>query len=304
MEKIHLEPAGLKHELKNFQRIAKIIKPNPGEIPSLPGIDIYGEILPLSGEVGGDHLIYIDFDKRFDMEVRIGHAISEGKVEIAQKLEETRHKAGILLADASGHSITDALLTAMLHQAFLVGASYELTLHGEITTDLFETLNTRFYQSSRIDKFITMIYGEIHQNGEFRFLSAGHPLPVVFSSEFNRLVNINQERMVIFPPVGTLPSAVHMDSRQTSSSFGTKPQYSVNTINIMGVGDVMLLFTDGFEEQMQGQINFVSAYLEDCLREIKYGSAKEIAGYLKNNFFSRIATPDDDATVVVVKKIG
>ncbi len=304
MEKFLTESASMDNELKNFQRIARKIKPNPGEIPTLPGIDIYGDIFPLSGEVGGDHLIYIDFNKRFDMEARIGQAISEGKMEVVRKLEETRHKAGILLADASGHSITDALLTAMLHQAFLVGASYELTLYGEITTDLFETLNTRFYQSSRIDKFITMIYGEIHQNGEFRFLSAGHPLPVVFSVEYDRLVSINHEHMVSFPPIGTFPSAAHMDARLTGNAYGTKPQYAVNTINIMGAGDIMLLFTDGFQEQMEGEINFVSAYLEDCLREVKYASASEIVEHLKKNFFARIATPDDDATVVAVRKNG
>lgn len=289
-------------ELINFQNIARNIKPNPGEIPSLASIDIYGEIFPLRGEVGGDHLIYIDFNKRFDMEGRIGQALREGKTNVASKLEETRQKAGILLADASGHSITDALLCAMLHQAFLVGASYELSIHGEITIDLFEMLNTRFHQSSAIDKFITMIYGEIHQNGQFRFISAGHPLPMVFSVEFERLVNIQQERMVIYPPIGTLPSAAHVDSRQNRNSYGYKPQYSINTINIMGTGDIMLLFTDGFQEQMQGRINFISAYLEDCLREVKYATARDIVAHLRENFFNRVPEPDDDVTVVAVKK--
>ena len=55
----------------------------------------------------------------------------------------------------------------MLHQAFLVGAGYELTLNGEITIDLFEAINQRFHQSSSVDKFITMIYGEVRNDGEF-----------------------------------------------------------------------------------------------------------------------------------------
>ena len=54
------------NELKNFEEIAVAIKPRPGSIPSLDGIDVYGEIIPLNGIVGGDHLIYMDFKKRFD----------------------------------------------------------------------------------------------------------------------------------------------------------------------------------------------------------------------------------------------
>jgi len=302
MERLPMVEGEMNSELVNFQKIARNILPHPGEIPSLPGIDIYGETLPLKGEVGGDHLIYIDFHKRFDLDARIQEALLENKSDVAKTLQENRDKAGILLADASGHSITDALLTAMLHQAFLVGASYELSLNGEISTDLFETLNTRFYQSASIDKFITMIYGEIHRSGEFRFISAAHPLPVVFSIEFDRLVNINQDRMVIYPPIGTLPSAAQVDARKQKSSYGYKPKYSVNTINIMGAGDIMLLFTDGFQEQMQGEYDFVSEQLEACLREVKYGSAREIFEHLKENFSVCVPEPEDDVTIVVVKK--
>jgi serine phosphatase RsbU (regulator of sigma subunit) len=290
-------------EMLNFQRIARNINPAPGEIPVLNGIDIYGDTIPLKGEVGGDHLIYIDFNKRFDMDARINEAKTHNKTRVVRKLEETRHKAGILLADASGHSITDALLTAMLHQAFLVGAGYELDQHGEISVELFEALNTRFYQSSSIDKYITMLYGEIHKNGQFRFISAAHPLPVVFSVEFNRLVNIKQDRMVIFPPIGTLPSASYVDAPKLKSSYGYKPKYSINTINIMGAGDIMLLFTDGFQDQNEGQIDFIKECLENCLREVKYQTAHEIVEHLKREFFKRIPLPDDDVTLVVVKKV-
>ena len=302
MNKLQIAAQDVNNELLNFQNIARNIKPSPGEIPSLAGIDIYGETIPLSGEVGGDHLIYIDFNKRFDMNARIQEALLRNRTTVAKKLEGTQHRAGILLADASGHSITDALLTAMLHQAFLLGVGYELSMNGQITTELFETLNDRFYHSSSIDKFITMIYGEIHQQGQFRFISAGHPLPVVFSVEFDRLVNINEDRMVIYPPIGTLPSASHVDVRRQKGPYGYKPRYSVNMLNIMGSGDIMLLFTDGFQEQKHGEFNFISRCLEECLREVKFGSARDIVEHLKIRFFEKIPHQDDDVTIVVVKK--
>ena len=61
----------------------------------------------------------------------------------------------------------------MLHQAFLLGAIYELDMLRQITRRLFENLNTRFYQSSGAHKFVSMIYGEISEDAQFRFLSAG-----------------------------------------------------------------------------------------------------------------------------------
>jgi len=47
---------------------------------------------------------------------------------------------------------------------------------------LFENLNQRFYRTSKVDKFITAVYGEISEDASFRFLLAGHPPPIVFSA--------------------------------------------------------------------------------------------------------------------------
>src|SRR4030042_3761490 len=104
------------NELINFQKIAKNIKPGPGEIPDIPGLDIYGESISLFGDVSGDHIIFVDFMKRFNIDERIKQAEKNGRKEIVNKLKQLNYKAGILLADVSGHSITDNLLNAMLHQ--------------------------------------------------------------------------------------------------------------------------------------------------------------------------------------------
>ena len=164
-------------ELNNFQEIAAYIVPQPGEIPRIEGIDVYGDTVPLNGVVGGDHVIYVDFKKRYDLQARITQAEAAGRPEVVANLERCRNKAGIVLLDVSGHHATDALLAAMLHQAFLLGSLYELDMFGHITRRLFENLNSRFYQSSSLHKFVTMIYGEIGQDATFRFLSAAHPPP-------------------------------------------------------------------------------------------------------------------------------
>ncbi len=291
-----------RNEILNFQKIAKNIKPEPGEIPEISGLDIYGETIPLSGEVCGDHIIYVDFTKRFNLTERIKRAESAGRIDIVNKLKGLKNKAGIMLSDVSGHSITDHLLNAMLHQAFLVGASYELTMFGEITIDLFETINQRFYQSSSIDKFLTLIYGEIQNDGEFRFISAAHPLPMVFSNEFNRIVNIDDQNFINFVPIGTLPSEADIDSVQTISFIGYKTKYSLNSINVMGKGDILLLFSDGFTEQNNGEQNYTKDRLEHQLIKTKHLSSREIFDTIREDFRSYCPTRDDDATLILIKK--
>ena len=95
--------------------------------------------------------------------------------------------------------MTDALLAAMLHQAFLLGAIYELDTFGRITKRLFENLNTRFYQSSGAHKFISLIYGEISEDARFRFLSAAHPFPTVFSRRHDRFMEVGSRSARVVP---------------------------------------------------------------------------------------------------------
>ena len=105
----------LKSELDNFEDIAKYLIPQPGEVPKLRGIDLCGGTLALNGVVGGDHIIYVDFKQRFDLQARIKRATAEGRVEVAESLARCEKMAGIALIDVSGHRVTDALLAAMLH---------------------------------------------------------------------------------------------------------------------------------------------------------------------------------------------
>ena len=183
-------PEQLADEIRNFQEIAGHIRPSPGEVPRLDGIEIAGHSMPLLDVVGGDHMIYIDFDRRYDLDLRIARARRKGRDRVADKLERLRNWAGILLADVSGHRMTDSLIAAMLHQAFLLGVYYELDRYGEVTTRIFEHINTRFYRTTAVNKYFTMIYGEISPSGAFRFISAGHQPPAVFSREYGKFVKI------------------------------------------------------------------------------------------------------------------
>jgi len=290
-------------ELKNFQDIARHIKPLSGEIPALPGIDIYGEVIPYNGIVGGDHIVYVDFNKRYDLDQRIQDALLENRTEVGNRLKLNKRRAGVLVADVSGHNITDALLSAMLHQAFLTGVQYELKHYGEVTSGLFEILNTRFHNSSSLSKFITLLYGEIWDNGNFRFVNAGHPPPVVFSNKYEKIIKICHHQVIHFPPIGTLPSGDDIDSSRYFSRLGYKKKYSVTEINLMGQGDILLLYTDGLSEHCRDDdCSFFPDQLQEILKRIKNYSAKDIYSHIKEELL-KFALPSDDISFVVIKKL-
>jgi serine phosphatase RsbU (regulator of sigma subunit) len=289
-------------EIQNFQDIAHSLKPEPGEVPVLPGVEIHGEVIPMTGLIGGDHIIYVDFNKRFDLDARIRAARKAGREDLAVELERNKHHAGILLADVAGHRITDALITAMLHQAFLLGVQYELEMSGTVTLRLFENLNARFYQSSIIGKFLTMVYGEITDDGTFRFLSAAHPPPIIFSNEFNCIVDIQEDRLTTFPPIGTMPNRGDVDRRRFQSPLGHKEGYAINVISLMNGGDIMVLYSDGLaDHHSEAGECFFPHQLQDFLREHKGAPAADICHSLRETLLD-FAPLTDDISFVVIKR--
>jgi serine phosphatase RsbU (regulator of sigma subunit) len=292
----------LSGELENFQEIAKYLKPTSGEAPQLKGLDIYGESMPLNGLVGGDHIIYVDFKKRYDLDARIEQAKKDGDKRIAENLIRCKSRTGIGILDVSGHQITDAMLAGMMHQAFLLGAIYEMDHFGTITEQLFENLNTRFYNSSSVSKFITMIYGEIAEDDTFKFISAAHPMPIVFSNAKNRIVEISQDFFTNYPPIGTLPSQDDIDRSTTTSVLGYKQKYRVNTWTLMGSGDILLLYTDGLSEHIRGEEEYYPVHLEKTLRKLCDRTAKEIVEGIKTDLLA-FNEPSDDISMVVIKRI-
>lgn len=291
----------LSGELNNFEDIAKYILPQPGEVPRLDGMDVWGGTLPLNGSVGGDHIIYVDFKQRFDLPARMKQASDTGRPEIVENLRRCQRMAGISVVDVAGHRITDALLAAMLHQAFLLGALYELDMSGQITKRLFENLNTRFYQSSGTHKFVSLIYGEISEDARFRFLSAAHPFPAVFSRRHDRFMEVSPHLCVSFPPLGMLPSLDAIDRKTTANSvLGFKDRYAINEWWLMGAGDILLLHTDGLADHRRGDESYFPDHVERKLREVKDGNAREIFEAIQQDL-TAFTEPTDDISVVVIK---
>jgi serine phosphatase RsbU (regulator of sigma subunit) len=288
----------LEREMENLRAIMAAVYSYP-ETFSLEHIDIFGRSFPLKGELGGDHLIFVDFARRYDLDRRIAEAVAAGMPEIASRLEANRSRVGLLVADVAGHSMTDALLTAMLHQAFLVGVLYELTHHGHVTAELFEILNTRFYKSLSVTKYLTMIYGEIAEDGTFRFISAGHPHPLIYSAEFGRFVDLAPSSIVSVHPVGLFPTEGDIDRAMGRPPATVSPHAKVNQLRLLGDGDVLLLFTDGASERIDGDF---AAAITPTIRSTASLSAKEIVFAVRDEL-DRLGPQEDDMTLVAVKRL-
>jgi hypothetical protein len=249
----------------------------------------------------------VNFQERFDLDVRIAQAAAEGREDMVRALQKLRNTGGILVADVAGHEFIDAMRALMLHQAFHTAALYEMDLNGEITVRLFEQVNTRFLKSRTLRtpeaekdsaSFITLIYGEIAHTGRFRFVSAGHPAPLVFSREYDRFVEITPDRLISYPPIGLQPSEDHADAGHYERALGYKKRYTVNDLNLMGHGDILFLYTDGLVDSFSG---FTVQHFERAVSSARDGSARDVCSAVLDAR-NRIEEQNDDISLVVIKR--
>ena len=215
-------------------------------------------------------------------------AKSSEQLRIAEDLQELFTTAGVLLVDAQGHGIISAKIASTVHDSFHALMLAELDAHGRTTPALFENLNLRLAQSvtarnalgrsetEQAREIATMIYGEMRPGGNFRFVNFGHPPPLVFSREFDRFVEIDENRMVQFPALGLQIPDDHPDrNKYYSMSLRTREfdTADVAEITLMSPGDIILLYTDGVYD---GTDEDDRRRLEEVVREHKWESAKEI----------------------------
>ena len=219
-----------------------------------------------------------------------------------------KSKSGILIADVSGHDETDVVLTNGFHQAFLTGAIYELRCNGDITLELFETLNTRFSNSSSRSKYFTLIYVELHENGEFRFLSAGHPLPLIYSYKHEALCGLHESSYAASLPMSMFPSnkEVVEYSDQKSDIINN---FITNKSRIPDSGDLVILYSDGLSEHTNssGKLYYDPSLggrggrMQEVINENKDLSSKDLFYAIKKDLL-KFGKQKDDISYVIIKK--
>src|SRR5882762_3044985 len=218
-------------------------------------------------------------DYKSEMEAEYRAARSSEQVRVAEALHELFSTAGVLLVDAQGHGLIAAKIASTVHDTFHAFMLSELDQHGRTTPELFENINLRLAHSvtarnalgisqrENAREIATMLYGEVHPYGYFRFVNFGHVPPLVFSAEFRKFMEIDKSRMVQFLPLGLQIPADHPDrNRYLSLEFREKKVNSsdVAELTLLSPGDIFFLYTDGVYD---GSDKEERQRLEEVMRE-------------------------------------
>lgn len=249
-------------------------------------------------------------------------AQSSEQLRISENLLELYTTAGVLLVDAQGHGSIGAKIASTVHDTFHTAMLCELDANGKTTADVFEIINLRLAQSvtarnalgfdteNNTREIATMVYGEIRPGGLFRFVSYGHPPPLVFSAEYGKFMDIGWDRMVQFPSLGLEIPEDHPDRSRYVSLMLRPTQITaadLDEITLMSPGDIIFLYTDGVydgdDEQNRQEI-------EEIIRECKRKPARDICNAIldyalrNDEHLIESGEPDriDDKTLFIIKR--
>ena len=293
-----------------LKRSKEVLEPLPPGAPPRNSVD--------------DHVEWLKSRPGFrpEMEAEYRDARSSEEIRIAEDLHDLYNMAGVLLVDAQGHGVISAKIASTVHDTFHALMLSELDHRGKTTLELFERLNLRLAQSvsarnalGNIEKenareIATMLYGEVHPHGNFRFVNFGHPPPLVFSAEFRKFVDIDKARMVQFLALGLQIPADHPDrTRYYSMQFRKRRANpsDVAEITLMSPGDILFLYTDGVYDGIEATRR---KELEAVMREHYSQPAKDICSALlqyaveQDNRLRESGQQDliDDKTVFIIKR--
>src|SRR5262249_27459445 len=257
-----------------------------------------------------------------EMEAAYRQARSSEQERVAEDLRELYSIAGVLLVDAQGHGIISAKIASTVHDTFHALMLAELDHRGKTTPEFFQRINLRLAQSvtarnalglsekESAQEIATMLYGEIHPHGYFRFVNFGHPPPLVFSAEYRKFMEIDKNRMVQFLALGLEIPEDHPDrNKYFSMHFRSRRANlsDVAEITLMSPVDILFLDTDGVYD---GSDDEELLHLESVMREHYWRPAREICNALlehatkDDDHLRQIGETDriDDKTVFIIKR--
>ena len=126
-------------------------------------------------------------------------------------------------------------------------------------------------------------------------------MPIIYSRKYEAIVEVPKNKMIASPPIGTLPSGRDIDRNANKSVLGYKEEYEINKWNLMGTGDILILYTDGLIEHHRNDELYAPHHLEQKLHEIRDLTAQEIFHALKEDLMA-FTKPEDDISYVIIKR--
>ncbi len=233
--------------LEQAAAIQRSLLPDP--LPAFPGFDLAARSVP-ADSVGGDV---------FDVLPLASDALA------------------FSIADASGHGLPAALEARDVVVGLRMGAARNMKIDATV-----EKLNGILCRETMSSRFVSLVYGELEQDGRFQFVNAGHPHPIVVSSHRSR----------VFPETGlVLGVSPHVRHRV---QYGEIER-----------GAALVLVTDGIlEARSPAGEEFGALGVASIVRALVGKPAAWIVSALFEALIdhSREMSLADDATVLVIKR--
>jgi phosphoserine phosphatase RsbU/P len=185
---------------------------------------------------------------------------------------------GLALGDVAGKGLPAALLMAKLQSTLRALAADESSLAG-----LGQKMNRILCRDGLPNRFATLVYLELGERmGLVRVLNAGHPPPLVLRGK--TLEELPYGAMAL----GMLPDAIFSEQRVDLAD-----------------GDVLIVFSDGLTEAMNGNDEFFGDERVRALLPTLAGMAAQAIGTRvieAVDAFVGDARPHDDLSLVVLRR--
>ena len=190
-------------------------------------------------------------------------------------------RIGVVIADVAGKGMPAALLMALLQ-----GSLHTLVTAGLRGTELVSKLNAYLCKSIPASSLVTLFYGELDTStGWLRYVNAGHNPPF--------LLRKNQAMQRL------MPTSLVLGVTETTTYEAEETE--------LGVGEKLLLFTDGISEAFNvDQQEYGESRLESFLRTHSTLPQADLIQQLTTDVlgFCGDARPTDDMTLMSIMRPG
>ncbi len=222
----------------------------PRAMPHFPGFDIAAVSLPAE-IVGGD---FYDF-------YPLGPDL-----------------LGLAIGDATGHGLPAALQVRDVVIGLRMGTELQLKM-----VPMLQKLNRIISRSTISSRFISLFYAELESNGNFVYVNAGHPPPLLIMPESTRSLGIGGPILGPMPDMPFKRGFIHVDR-----------------------GSVLVLYTDGITESAGPRHHeFSESGILEHVKPKDPRSARKILDelLLAASEWSPNGVFSDDASLVIIKRL-